>query len=157
MDVFLPLVVVGRHKVGHDALKNEIKSRREKGISPSTAASMYERYLGDVMQKLFDSIQAGVFRSDTITHMLNLHSLVDFDDVCSGDENSIADVMARCSKKIKKNRRYDGMYRAWHLFWDIWVEANNTSFLLNAGNFICAIELLLSQLMFKFAGTNESW
>lgn len=157
VDVFLPLVVVGRHKVGHDALKNEIKSRREKGISPSIAATMYESYLGDVMQKLFDSIQAGVFRSDTVSHMLNLHSLVDFDDVCSKDENSIAAVMARKSKKIRKERRYDGMYCAWHAFLEIWEEANNTSFLLNAGNLICAIELLLSQLMFKFAGTNESW
>jgi hypothetical protein len=157
VDVFLPLVVVGRHKVGHDALKGEIKSRREKGISPAAAAAMYENYLGDSMQKLFDSIQAGVFRSDTISHMLQLHNLVDYEEICSQGENSIAAVMRERSKKIPKNRKYDGMYRAWHLFLDIWEEANNTSFLLNAGNLICAIELLISQLMFKFAGTNDSW
>ena len=155
--MFQPLVVVGRHKVGHDALKAEIKSRREKGEHPSVVARMYENYLGDVIQKLYDSISAGVFRSDTVTQMLMIHNLLDFDEVCSTGRNSIASIMRERSEKIKSTRKYDGMYRAWHVMLDVWQQINDESFLLNSGNLICAIEVLLSQLMFKFAGTNETW
>ncbi len=157
MDVFQPLVIVGRHKVGHDALKAEIKARRDKGASPSTVASMYDSYLGDVMQKLYDSIQAGVFRSDTVSHMLNIHNLIVFEDVCTKEKNSIASIITERAKKIQKVRRYDSMYRGWYVFLDVWEQINNSSFLLNAGNLICVIEILISQLMFKFAGTNDTW
>ena len=157
MDVFQALMIVGRYKIGHDALKAEIKSRRESGATPREVASMYESYLGGVMQKLVDSINAGVFRSDTITQMLNIHMLVDFDDMCTKSKNSIASVMKERGRKITRVRRYDGMFRPWYVFLDIWEEVNNASFLLNSGNLICAIEILISQLMYKFADTNETW
>jgi hypothetical protein len=36
-------------------------------------------------------------------------------------------------------------------------EDMNKFFTLNAGNLVCALEVMLSQLMFKFAHTNETW
>lgn len=115
---------------------------------------MYENYLGDILQKLHDSISAGVFRSDTVTQMLMIHTLLDYDEI---SKNSIAVIMRTRSERIKPTRQYDSMYRAWYVFLDVWQQLNDGSFLLNAGNLVCAIEVLLSQLMFKFAGTNETW
>ncbi len=157
VDVFQPLVVVGRFKLGHEAMKAVIKKARESGSSPEVVFRMYREYLEDVTQKLKDAVHAGVFRSDTISQILELDEVAPMEDICSNGRNSIAGFMKEVSKRITGVRRYDGMFRAWYTFLEVWNRANSESFLLNSGNLVCAIEVLISQLMFKFAGTNESW
>jgi hypothetical protein len=81
---------------------------------------------------------------------------VDFKDVCTSSDSSIQAVLKEKSQRISKYRKHDSVYRAWHTFMKIWEEMNRY-FSLNAGNLTCALEIMLSQLMFKFAHTNETW
>lgn len=101
-------------------------------------------------------IECQVFRSATVTQMKAVFDLMPFEDVCTRAPHSIANTLREKSSKISKVRRFDSMYRAWHGFMKIW-EDMNRFFCLNSGNLLGAVEVMLSQLMFKFAHTNETW
>jgi hypothetical protein len=113
-------------------------------------------YLASVTKNLESMIECQVFRSATVTQMKAVFDLMPFEEVCTRSPNSIANTLREKSAKILKSRRYDSVYRAWHSFMKIW-EDMNRFFCLNSGNLLSAVEVMLSQLMFKFAHTNETW
>ena len=82
--------------------------------------------------------------------------LMPFEEVCTGSPDSIRNTIHEKSKRVSKNRRYDSMYRAWNCFMKVWEDMNHY-FSLNSGNLLGALEVMLAQLMFKFADTNETW
>ena len=113
-------------------------------------------YLASVTKNLESMIECQVFRSATVTQMKAVFDLMPFEEVCTRSPHSIANTLREKSAKILKSRRYDSVYRSWHSFMKIW-EDMNRFFCLNSGNLLSAVEVMLSQLMFKFAHTNETW
>ena len=113
-------------------------------------------YLASVVKNLESMIECQVFRSATVTQMKNVIDLMPFEEVCTQSPSSIAATSREKCARISKVRKYDTMYRSWHCFMKVW-EDMNRYFSLNAGNLLCAVEVMISQLMFKFAHTNETW
>ena len=130
--------------------------RRSKGASIQEVLRITKDYLASVVKNLESMIECQVFRSATVTQMKAVFDLMPFEEVCTRGPHSIANVLKDKSAKISKTRRYDSMYRSWHCFMKVWEEMNSY-FCLNAGNLLTAVEVMLSQLMFKFAHTNETW
>lgn len=155
-DPFSALILANRHRIWAEALRTDIQVRRSKGCGVQEILHIIKDYLASSMKNLESMIDCQVFRSATVTQMKSIYELTDFEDVCFKSEDSVARVMAEKSKRVHKCRRYDTTFRAWNFFMRIW-EDMNIYFTLNAGNLLCALEVLLSQLMSKFAHTNETW
>jgi hypothetical protein len=130
--------------------------RRSKGAPVQEVLRITRDYLASVTKNLESMIECQVFRSATVTQMKAVFDLMPFEEVCTRGPHSIAAVLREKSAKISKMRRYDSMHRAWHCFMKIW-EDMNRYFCLNSGNLLTAVEVMLSQLMFKFAHTNDTW
>jgi hypothetical protein len=81
---------------------------------------------------------------------------MDFQEVCVTGEHSIQKRMREKAKTTSEHRGYDAFYTAWFAFTDTFREINS-SFYLNAINLMCMIEMMISQLLFKFGGTNDTW
>jgi hypothetical protein len=113
-------------------------------------------YLASVVKNLESMIECQVFRSATVTQMKAVLDIMPFDEVCTKSPHSIAACIKEKSKRVTMGRRHDAVYRSWHAFVKVW-EDMNKFFSLNSGNLVCAIEVMLSQLMFKFAHTNDTW
>ena len=101
-------------------------------------------------------VSGGAFRSKTISQMKFIVDTLDFGEVCMLSESSIAKQMHHLCQKISPSRKYDRMYRAWHAFSETF-STMNRSFYLNPANLVCAIEIMVSQVLHKFGGTNETW
>jgi hypothetical protein len=104
------------------------------------------------VKNLESMVECQVFRSATVVQMKAVIDLMPFDDV----SKSIAGTFQQKRQRVPNERKYDTMYSSWHCFMKVW-EDMNRYFSLNAGNLLCAMEVMLSQLMFKFAHTNETW
>lgn len=155
-DPFSALVLANRQRMWAEALRTDIQVRRSKGSPVQEVLRVIRDYLASCMKNLESMIECQVFRSATVTQMKSIYELMDFHDVCQGSEHSIANVLREKSQRLALCRRYDSMFRAWNCYMRIW-EDMNMYFTLNAGNLVCALEVLLSQLMSKFAHTNETW
>jgi hypothetical protein len=130
--------------------------RRQKGATIQEVLRITKDYLASVTKNLESMIECQVFRSATVTQMKTVFDLMPFREVCTGSPHSIAKVLAEKSAKIPKLRRHDSMFRAWNCFMKVW-EDMNRFFCLNSGNLLTAVEVMISQLMFKFAHTNDTW
>jgi hypothetical protein len=126
--------------------------RRQRGASVQDVLRIVRDYLASVVKNLDSMIECQVFRSATVTQMKAVIDLMPFDDVCK----SIAATFREKRQRVTNSRKYDNMYCSWNCFMKVW-EDMNKYFSLNAGNLLCAVEIMLSQLMFKFAHTNETW
>jgi hypothetical protein len=155
-DPFSALVLANRQRMSAEALRSDIQVRRARGSPVLEVIRVIKDYLASIVKNLESMIECQVFRSATVTQMKAIVDLMDFDEVCTKSKDSIAASIAERSKRIAKPRKYDSMYRAWNCFMKTWEEMNKF-FSLNAGNLVCAIEVMLSQLMFKFAHTNDTW
>jgi len=174
-DPFSALVLANRQRMWAEALRSDIQVnprchcfghavceflvpqvRRKKGASIQEILTITRDYLASVVKNLESMIECQVFRSATVTQMKAVFDLMPFQDVCKNSANSIAATMLEKTSKISKFRRFDSMHRAWHCFMGIW-EDMNRFFCLNSGNLLTAVEVMLSQLMFKFAHTNDTW
>jgi hypothetical protein len=129
-----------------------LQVRRQKGASIQEVLRIVRDYLASVVKNLDSMIECQVFRSATVTQMKAVIDLMPFDDVCK----SIAATFREKRQRVTNSRKYDNMYCSWNCFMKVW-EDMNKYFSLNAGNLLCAVEIMLSQLMFKFAHTNETW
>ena len=174
-DPFSALVLANRQRMWAEALRSDIQvenetsprllhahpltpcrqMRRSKGAPIQEVLRITKDYLASVTKNLESMIECQVFRSATVTQMKAVFDLMPFEEVCSRAPHSIANTLREKSSKISKTRRYDSMYRSWHCFMKIW-EDMNRFFCLNSGNLLGAVEVMLSQLMFKFAHTNET-
>lgn len=155
-DPFSALVLANRQRMWAEALRSDIQVRRSKGAPIQDVLRITRDYLASVTKNLESMIECQVFRSATVTQMKAVFDLMPFDEVCTTSPHSIANTLREKNEKISKSRRYDSVYRAWHSFMKIW-EDMNRFFCLNSGNLLAAVEVMLSQLMFKFAHTNETW
>lgn len=155
-DPFSALVLANRQRMSAEALRSDIQVRRARGSPIPEVIRVIKDYLASIVKNLESMIECQVFRSATVTQMKSIVDLMDFEEVCTTSPNSIAATLREKSKRIAKPRKYDSMYRAWNCFMKTWEEMNRF-FSLNAGNLVCAIEVMLSQLMFKFAHTNDTW
>jgi hypothetical protein len=155
-DPFSALVLANRQRNAFEALRTDKEVRRARGATVQEVLRVQKDYLASSMKNLESMIECQVFRSATVTQMKAIHDYMDFDDVCTRSEHSIAATMREKSQRVYKSRKHDSMYRAWNCFMKLW-EDMNKYFTLNAGNLVCALEVMLSQLMFKFAHTNETW
>ena len=155
-DPFSALVLANRQRMSAEALRSDIQVRRARGVPVLEVIRVIKDYLASIVKNLDSMIECQVFRSATVTQMKTIVDLMDFDEVCTTSRDSIAACMRERSKRISKTRRYDSMHRAWNCYMKTWEEMNRY-FSLNAGNLVCAMEVMLSQLMFKFAHTNETW
>ena len=156
VDPFSALVISNRNRVWFDAVMLDIKNRRAQGVSIPTAVTVMADYMRSTVRNLRSMITCRVFRSNTVAQMLLLHDQTEWLNVCVADKDSIRNVLNRKSRQLTIQRRADPMSRSWHLFMKLW-EDMNRFFFLNAGNLVCAVEVMLSQLMFKFAHTNDTW
>ena len=155
-DPFSALVLSNRQRMWAEALRTDIQVRRSRGATVQEILRVQKDYLASSMKNLESMIECQVFRSATVTQMKAIYDLMDFDEVCTRSEHSISKTLLQKSERIFKSRKHDSMYRAWNCYMKLW-EDMNKYFTLNAGNLVCAMEVMLSQLMFKFAHTNETW
>lgn len=181
-DPFSALILANRQRMWAEALRSDIQvprhhttrhpprsphhrcltltvspqMRRSRGASVQEVLRITRDYLASVTKNLESMIECQVFRSATVTQMKAVFDLMPFQEVCTVGPHSIAAVLREKSAKISKMRRYDSMHRAWHCFMKVW-EDMNRYFCLNSGNLLTAVEVMLSQLMFKFAHTNDTW
>jgi hypothetical protein len=155
-DPFSALILANRQRMWAEALRTDIQIRRSKGASIQEILRVERDYLASSMKNLESMIECQVFRSATVTQMKAIHEMIDFEEVCTGSEHSVRSVMREKSQRLFRSRKHDSMFRAWNCFMRIWEEMN-IYFTLNAGNLVCALEVFLSQIMSKFAHTNETW
>ena len=156
-DPFSALIIANRHRSWFDAVFSDIELRRSKGASVQEAVTVILDYLKCTIQTLDSMVESQVFRSNTVLQMQMIHKHLDFKSVCTTDKDSIRVLMQARRTRDPRLRGYDPLYGAWSLFVKLW-EDMNEFFFLNAGNLVCAIEVLLAQFMFKFApNTNKTW
>lgn len=155
-DPFSALILANRQRMWAEALRTDIQIRRSRGASIQEILRVERDYLASSMKNLESMIECQVFRSATVTQMKAIHERIDFEEVCTGSEHSVRNVMRQKSQRLYHSRKHDTMFRAWNCFMRIW-EDMNIYFTLNAGNLVCALEVMLSQIMSKFAHTNETW
>ena len=156
MDPFKSLIIVNSQKVWWEAFLKDTRKRRETGMSVADAVKNMDNYIMGVIFNLRGMVDGGGFRSKTISQIKFICDTLDFGEVCVLSESSIAKRILHLSQKISPNRKYDRTYRAWHAFTETFSEMNR-SFYLNPANLVCAIEIMVSQLLHKFGGTNETW
>jgi len=156
-DPFSALVLANRQKMWAEALRTDIQVRRARGAPIQEVLRVVRDYLASSMKNLESMIECQVFRSATVTQMKAIHEMMDFEEACTGaGPSSIRSVLREKSQRVHRPRKHDSVFRAWNCFMRIWEEMN-VYFTLNAGNLVCALEVLLSQIMSKFAHTNETW
>jgi len=134
----------------------DMSKRRQSGATVSTCVDNLGKYLLSAIQSLEGMVDAGGFRSKTITQMKEIVETMDFVKVCSTGGDSIHQRMKAKAAFISSTRGYDTIYRAWYAFTDTFREVNS-SLNLNAINLMCGVEVLISMLLFKFGGLNDTW
>jgi hypothetical protein len=174
-DPFSSLVLANRQRMWSEALRTDIQVfiffsqthdehlnndgyqvRRSKGSSVQEVLRISKDYLASVVKNLESMVECQVFRSATVIQMKAICDLMSFEEVCTESPASIRETLQEKSKRVSKKRRYDSMYKAWNCFMKVWEDMNHF-FSLNSGNLLGALEVMLAQLMFKFADTNETW
>ena len=155
-DPFGALVIVNRNRAWYDAVTMDIRVRRGRGVTIPVVVTVLEDYMRSTIRNLRSMITCKVFRSNTVSQMLQIHDQTDWREVCVTGEHSIRNVLRAKTGRASVKWRFSPILRTWNMFMRLW-EDMNRFFFLNSGNLVCALEVLLSQLMFKFAHTNETW
>ena len=155
-DPFGSLIIANRNSTWRTSMEENIKILRSKNTSIQEIVRIKQDYLDSMMKNLESMIVSGVFRSNTVSQMLQITKLMDFNSVCRTSPHSIHRIIMEKSGKIPTVRRFDPFYRAWDAFAKL-MEETNKFFLLNSGNLCGMVELLIAQLFFKFAHTNKTW
>jgi hypothetical protein len=155
-DPFGPLIIANRNSTWRTAMEENIKMLRAKNTPVQEIIRIKRDYLDSMVKNLESMIVSGVFRSNTVSQMLHITKLVDYRSVCRDHPQSIHAVICEKSGKVPKVRRHDPFFRAWDAFTKVMEDANRF-FHLNAGNLCGMVELLIAQLFFKFAHTNDTW
>ena len=156
VDPFEALNVVDSQRVWWAAFSKDMHRRVEAGGSIADAVKNLDNYVLSAIQTLEGMTEAGVFRSKTISQMLDILKTLDFEEVCATGKHSIAARVREKAKHISELRAYDTVYRGWYAFVSTFSEING-SLCLNATNLMCGIELLISRMLFKFGGRNDTW
>jgi hypothetical protein len=156
VDPFNTLILANRNGNWLSAMTENVKLLRDKGESLQGVIKIRADYLVSAVKNLESMIESGVFRSNTVTQMLQITRLMDYASVCTGHTRSISAVIADKSFRVPRPRKYDPFFRAWDTHSKLWEEMNKY-FHLNSGNLCGAVEVMISELMFKFAHTNRSW
>ena len=155
-DPFGPLIIANRNATWRAALEENIKILRLNGTDIQEIVRIRQDYLESMHKTLRSMIISGLFRSNTVSQMLEIAKLMDFTSVCTGPPTSIRRVIMAKSGKIPTVRRFDPFYRTWDAYTKV-MEDTNKFFHMNAGNLCGMVELLIAQLFFKFAHTNKTW
>ena len=155
-DPFGPLIIANRNATWRAAMEENIKILRSNGTDIQEIIRIISDYQRSMHKTVESMIISGVFRSNTVSQMLQITKLMDYKSVCNETPTSIYRVIMEKSGKIPTLRRFDPFYRAWDAFTKV-MEETNKYFHLNAGNLCGMVELLIAQLFFKFAHTNKTW
>lgn len=155
-DPFKAFMLVDSQRTWWNGFLKDLKRRRQGGASVLDAIKSLHRYVNSASQSLNGTTKAGGFHSKTITQMQEICETMDFLDVCCTGEHSIKKRVKDKAGFISPFRGYDSMYVAWHAFIETFREIN-ACFHLNSINLTCAIEILVSMMLFKFGGQNDTW
>ena len=156
MDPFSALIIANRNRVWLDALVLDVANKRAAGVDVFKIVTGWKDYLRSSVRNLRSSIYCHVFRSRTVEQMLELHNETCWREVCITGKDSIRSVLRKKGERVSLVLRHNRFLRTWTCFMTLW-EDMNRFFFLNAGNLVCAVEVMISQLMFKFAHTNDTW
>lgn len=156
MDPFKSLMIVNSQKVWWEGFIKDLSRRRETGTSVVDAVRSFEKYIMGVICNLHANVDGGVFRSKTVTQIRFICETLNFGEVCVLSAHSISKRIAAKAAKISTSRKYDRVYRGWHAFMNTFTEINR-SFYLNSANLVCVLEIMISKLLHKFGGLNETW
>ena len=156
VDPFKALMIVNSQKVWWEGFLKDMRHRRENGASVEDSVKSFEKYIMGVICNLHANVDGGGFRSKTISQIRFIVETLNFGEVCVLSAHSIAKRMASKSAKISPHRKYDRVYRGWNAFMNTFTEINR-SFYLNSANLVCVLEIMISQLLHKFGGLNDTW
>jgi hypothetical protein len=156
VDPFKSLLIVDSQRMWWYGFTKDMKRRRECGESLAESVRSLENYVLSAIQSLHGMGKAGVFRSKTIAQMQEILDTMEFVEVCVTDDDSIRKQMEERASVVSPSRAYDSVYTSWDAFMYFFAEINN-SFRLNPANLVCCVELMVSMLLHKFGGTNDTW
>jgi hypothetical protein len=156
IDPFKSLIIVDSQRIWWYGFVKDLRKRRENGTSMRDSVQSLENYVLSTIQSLEGMVKAGVFRSKTISQMQEICEIMDFADVCVTGEHSIRKQVKLRSSKISPDRGYDYVYVAWDSFANFFSTMNH-SLRLNPANLVCAVQMLVTRLLHKFGGTNDTW
>ena len=149
-------MVDGRLTQSQVALQKDIKERRANGAAVAEMVDTWHNFVHSSVYTLQSMLRNGVFNSKTLLDMLNLLELVKWREACTDGEDSISATLREFSAQTPALRKHDGFATCLKAFWRVW-EYVNSFYYMNSPNLIFAIELMVSQLMFRFGDSNESW
>ena len=156
VDPFKSLLIVDSQRMWWYGFMKDMKRRRECGETLAESVRSLDNYVLSAIQSLHGMGKAGVFRSKTISQMQEITETMDFVEVCATDEDSIRSTMEARRRLVSPSRGYDTVYTSWDAFTHFFSDINH-SFRLNSANLVVCIELMISMLLHKFGGTNDTW
>jgi len=155
-DVLRGLVVDGRLMQSQVALQKDMRERRANGATVPEMVQTWQDYVHSSVYTLKSMLRNGVFNSKTLVDSLNILELVDWPAACTDGDDSIRATVQEFSAQTPALRKHDGFAVCLKAFWRVW-EYVNSFYYMNSPNLIFAIELMVSQLMYRFGDSNESW
>ena len=150
------LMVKGRFSSLWGALNTDIKAKRTMGHSIEFVVDMWEQYLVSFPETISSAIRGNMFRSKLIVQMLDICDTMQWEEACCKSESSIQATIKRLSHQMPSRRKHISFARSVKAFWRTWEDANQ-NLALNSGNLVFVIESMVSQLLYKFGSTNETW
>jgi len=156
IDPFKSLILVDSQRIWWYGFVKDLKKRRENGMSMDDSVRSLENYVLSTIQSLEGMVKAGCFRSKTIAQMQEICEIMDFADVCVTGDHSIHKQVKSRACRVSQDRGYDYVYVAWDSFANFFSTINH-SFRLNPANLVCAVQMLVTRLLHKFGGTNDTW
>jgi len=150
------LRVCGKMKHWWRAVNKDIRARRLDNQSIDDVRIVFEKYILGCIQNSQCMIQNGSLSSLTMEQAYAISERMEFEKVCTDGPNSIKGIIQGVSGNISTQQIFDPYIRTLKTFWRIW-EKINADFSMNSGNLVFLIELMISQLMYRFGDCNESW
>lgn len=98
-DPFGPLIIANRNATWRAALEENIKILRLNGTDIQEIVRIRQDYLESMHKTLRSMIISGLFRSNTVSQMLEIAKLMDFTSVCTGPpRQSVASLWQRVAR-----------------------------------------------------------
>ena len=150
------LRVCGKMKHWWRAINKDINARRLDNQPVDDVRVVFEKYILGCIQNSQCMIQNGSLNSLTIEQAYTIEESMNFDKICSDDPSSIKGIIQATCGLISTQQIFDPFIRTLKTFWRMW-EKINADFSMNSGNLVFLIELMVSQLMYRFGDCNETW
>jgi hypothetical protein len=155
-DLLRGLVVDGRLMQSQVALQKDMKERRANGATVTDMVETWINYVQSSVHTLKSMLRNGVFCSKTLLDSLNILEQIDWPAACTEGDDSILATLKEFSAQTPGLRKHDAFAVSLKAFWRVW-EYVNSFYYMNSPNMVFAIELMVSQLMYRFGDSNESW